>query len=99
VVEAPAKPAQRQEVRIADQIAIRSYVLAKNIGKIGEKMNFARANIPKNIFALITLNLSSRSFLYLFKFSRISRLFSIKHSLHHSFTYIQQKNFLVRLTA
>jgi len=35
VVEAPAKPAQRQEVRIADQIAIRSYVLAKNIGKIG----------------------------------------------------------------
>jgi hypothetical protein len=41
VVEAPPKPAQRQEVRIADQIAIRSYVLAKNIGKIGEKMNFA----------------------------------------------------------
>jgi hypothetical protein len=36
VVEAPPKPAQRQEVRIADQIAIRSYVLAKNIGKIGE---------------------------------------------------------------
>jgi hypothetical protein len=50
VVEAPAKPAQRQEVRIADQIAIRSYVLAKNIGKIGETMNFARANIPKHFF-------------------------------------------------
>jgi hypothetical protein len=57
VVEAPAKPAQRQEVRIADQIAIRSYVLAKNIGKIGEKMNFARANISNIFLALITLNI------------------------------------------
>ncbi len=62
MVEAPAKPAQRQEVRIADQIAIRSYVLAKNIGKIGEKMNFARANIRKNILVLITLNIPSRGF-------------------------------------
>jgi hypothetical protein len=57
VVEAPAKPAQRQEVRIADQIAIRSYVLAKNIGKIGEKMNFARGNISNIFLALITLNI------------------------------------------
>ena len=34
-VVAPAKPV-RKEVGIADQIAIRSYVLGKNIGKVGE---------------------------------------------------------------
>ena len=38
VVEAP-KPAARQEVRIADQIAIRSYVLGKNIAKTGETIS------------------------------------------------------------
>jgi hypothetical protein len=87
VVEAPAKPAQRQEVRIADQIAIRSYVLAKNIGKIGEKMHLARANIRKNIFFLITLNLPSRCFNFFVPNFAIFSLFPIKHSLHHYFNY------------
>ncbi len=81
VVEAPAKPAQRQEVRIADQIAIRSYVLAKNIGKIGEEI-FCTCKYTQKI--------PCRGF-SLFKIQRFSRIFDIEHSLHHSFNYSKTK--------